>query len=191
MRRAIKPLPRFLATPMVSKFRLFVWLPTIRIPENAAIVIARADDTTFGILHSRVHELWSLRLGTSLEDRPRYTPTTCIETFPFPAGLTPADTAHQRTEVLDGGAGAGFDDPNHWNRQGGLQCLQRVRGGRITGDHEALHPLIDEPFPDLQRIASHGFRTLGTVGDSCRIAEVEERLLRQTPHEGVGDGKTA
>ena len=56
------------------------------------IVIARADDCTFGILHSRFHELWSLRLGTSLEDRPRYTPTTTFETFPFPTGLTPRDT---------------------------------------------------------------------------------------------------
>jgi hypothetical protein len=69
-----------------------------------APVIARADDTTFGILHSRFHELWALRMGTSLEDRPRYTPTTCFETFPFPAGLTPADTAHQRTEAVEGGA---------------------------------------------------------------------------------------
>ena len=71
---------------------------------DATVAIARADDTTFGILHSRFHELWSLRMGTSLEDRPRYTPTTCFETFPFPAGLTPADTAHQRTEAVDGGA---------------------------------------------------------------------------------------
>ena len=53
------------------------------------IVIARDDDTTFGILHSRFHEAWSLRLGTSLEDRPRYTPTTTFETFPFPEGLSP------------------------------------------------------------------------------------------------------
>ena len=67
-------------------------------------IVARADDTTLGVLHSRLHELWSLRLGTSLEDRPRYTPTTCFETFPFPAGLTPADTAHQRTEALPDGA---------------------------------------------------------------------------------------
>ncbi|MDO5370608.1 MAG: class I SAM-dependent DNA methyltransferase, partial [Paracoccus sp. (in: a-proteobacteria)] len=44
---------------------------------------------TFGILHSRFHELWSLRMGTSLEDRPRYTPSTTFETFPFPDGLTP------------------------------------------------------------------------------------------------------
>ncbi|MCL8382045.1 hypothetical protein EJ105_07710 [Xanthobacter aminoxidans] len=33
--------------------------------------------------------MWALRLGTSLEDRPRYTPTTTFETFPFPEGLTP------------------------------------------------------------------------------------------------------
>ena len=57
-----------------------------------------------GILHSRFHELWSLRKGSSLEDRRHCTPTTCFKTFPFPEGLTPADTAHQQTEVLDGGA---------------------------------------------------------------------------------------
>ena len=89
---------------MVAKHRLFAWLPSMQIPENLCVAIARADDTTFGILHSRFHELWALRMGTSLEDRPRYTPTTCFETFPFPAGLTPADTAHQRTEALEGGA---------------------------------------------------------------------------------------
>ena len=106
MRNAIKPLARFIATPMVSKYRLFAWLPTIRIPENAAIVIARADDTTFGILHSRFHELWSLKMCTwmGVGNDPRYTPTTCFETFPVPPGLTPADTAHQQTEAIEGGA---------------------------------------------------------------------------------------
>ena len=59
------------------------------VPDHQLIVIARDDDTTFGILHSRFHEAWSLRLGTSLEDRPRYTPTTTFETFPFPKGLSP------------------------------------------------------------------------------------------------------
>ncbi len=104
MRGAIQGLPRFVATPEVAKFRSFVWLPASHIADKNLVVMARADDTTFGTLHSRFHELWSLRLGTSLEDRPRYTPTTCFETFPFPAGLTLADTAHQRTEALVGGA---------------------------------------------------------------------------------------
>ena len=89
MWRALNGLPRFIATPTVSKHRLFVWLDAGVCPDHQLIVIARGDDTTFGILHSRFHEAWSLRLGTSLEDRPRYTPTTTFETFPFPDGLSP------------------------------------------------------------------------------------------------------
>ncbi|MGH7154140.1 MAG: hypothetical protein ACREF3_09425, partial [Acetobacteraceae bacterium] len=54
-------------------------------------VIARDDDTTFGILHSRFHEVWALARGTWLGvgNDPRYTPSTTFETFPFPPGLTP------------------------------------------------------------------------------------------------------
>ncbi len=61
------------------------------LPDSAVVSIARDDDTTFGILHSRFHELWSLRMGTWLGkgNDPRYTPSPTFETFPFPAGLTP------------------------------------------------------------------------------------------------------
>ena len=89
LRNGLAPLRRYIATPMVAKHRLVVWIPTGVFPDQQLIVIARDDDVTFGILHSRFHELWALRMGTSLEDRPRYTPTTCFETFPFPDGLTP------------------------------------------------------------------------------------------------------
>ncbi|KAF0159989.1 MAG: N6 adenine-specific DNA methyltransferase protein N12 cla [Syntrophaceae bacterium] len=89
LRSAMSELCRCIATPQVAKHRIFVWLPTAFFAESTVLVFARDDDTTFGILHSRFHELWSLALGTSLEDRPRYTPTTCFETFPFPPDLTP------------------------------------------------------------------------------------------------------
>ncbi len=102
IRTALAPLFRYIATPMVAKYRLFVWLDRCIFSDQQLIVIARADDTTFGILHSRFHELWSLRMGTSLEDRPRYTPTTTFETFPFPEGLTPTETAGS-TETLPSG----------------------------------------------------------------------------------------
>jgi hypothetical protein len=104
MRVAIASLLRIIVTPEVAKHRVFAWLPATTVADKNLSVFARADDTTFGLLHSRFHELWSLRMGTSLEDRPRYTPTTCFETFPFPDGLTPADTAHQQTEALASGA---------------------------------------------------------------------------------------
>ena len=82
-------LERFIATPEVAKHRLLIWMPAGAKGSGSAYSIARDDDTTFGILHSRFHEVWSLRMGTSLEDRPRYTPSTNFTTFPFPEGLTP------------------------------------------------------------------------------------------------------
>jgi type II restriction/modification system DNA methylase subunit YeeA len=92
LRSAIANLSRYIATPEVAKHRVFTWLAAPVAPDKNLVVIARADDVTFGVLHSRFHELWSLRLGTSLEDRPRYTSSTIFRTFPFPAGLTPRDT---------------------------------------------------------------------------------------------------
>jgi type II restriction/modification system DNA methylase subunit YeeA len=90
MWKALSRVRRYIATPTVAKHRVFVWLDSRICPDHQLIVIARDDDVTFGILHSRFHQLWSLRLGTSLEDRPRYTPTTTFETFPFPDGLIPS-----------------------------------------------------------------------------------------------------
>ena len=84
MRRALNGLTRFIATPEVSKHRIFVWMPSEVLCNQQTLVFARADDYFFGVLHSRIHEVWALRMGTSLEDRPRYTPTTTFETFPFP-----------------------------------------------------------------------------------------------------------
>ncbi len=89
MWRALARKGRYVATSMVAKHRTFVWLPAKTVPANVVIVIARDDDSMFGVLHSRFHEAWAFRLGTSLEDRPRYTPSTTFETFPFPHGLTP------------------------------------------------------------------------------------------------------
>jgi len=89
VRSAIKPLTRCIVTPRVAKYRIFAWASPLLTPDSAIVVIARDDDVTFGILQSRFHTAWSLRLGSSLEDRPRYTPTTTFETFPFPIGMTP------------------------------------------------------------------------------------------------------
>ena len=91
MWQALRGLSRYIATPRVAKHRLFVWCDARICPDSAVIAIARDDDTTFGILHSRFHEAWSLRLGTWLGkgNDPRYTPTTTFETFPFPEGLSP------------------------------------------------------------------------------------------------------
>ena len=87
MRAALAGLPRYIVTPTTSKHRLFAWVAPDVLPDHATIVFARDDDYTFGVLHSRVHELWARGMGTQLrevESGFRYTPTTCFETFPFP-----------------------------------------------------------------------------------------------------------
>ena len=91
MWRTLANLQRCIVTPETSKHRVFAWLDTRVCPDHRLIVIARDDDTTFGILHSRFHELWSLRLGTWMGqgNDPRYTSTTTFQTFPFPDGLAP------------------------------------------------------------------------------------------------------
>ena len=91
MRDALRGLSRYIATPAVAKHRLFVWISGQTLPDQALLVVARSDDTAFGVLHSRFHELWALGTCTWLGkgNDPRYTPTTCFETFPFPAGLIP------------------------------------------------------------------------------------------------------
>ncbi|MEI6415983.1 MAG: DNA methyltransferase [Pseudomonadota bacterium] len=89
LRRAVADNHRYIATSAVSKHRLFAWVDTRILADHALIVIARSDNTTFGVLHSRFHELWSLGLCTWLGkgNDPRYTPTTTFETFPFPENI--------------------------------------------------------------------------------------------------------
>ncbi|MEM7735549.1 MAG: DNA methyltransferase, partial [Deinococcota bacterium] len=93
MKDELCKLQRFICTPRVSKHRLFVWLDAKTLPDSATVAIAVDDDFTFGVLHSSFHEYWALRQGTSLGkgNDPRYTPSTCFETFPFP---TPTPDQH-------------------------------------------------------------------------------------------------
>ncbi|MQP64234.1 N-6 DNA methylase [Niveispirillum sp. SYP-B3756] len=89
LRHALAGKQRFIAVPKTSKYRLFRFVDGRISIAGTLNAIARDDYTSFGILHSSFHAFWALYMGSKLEDRPRYTPTTCFETFPFPEGLTP------------------------------------------------------------------------------------------------------
>jgi type II restriction/modification system DNA methylase subunit YeeA len=97
LKEAIGSLQRQILTPRVAKHRLFSWGHRSLLPDTRLVTIARDDDTTFGLLHSRIHEVWSLRLGGwhGVGNDPQYTPSLGFETFPFPEGLTPDIPAAQ------------------------------------------------------------------------------------------------
>ena len=99
MRKALVGLERYIATPRVSKHRIFVWIKSNVVCTDSTDVFASEDDYTFGILHSNVHEVWARSKGTQLREAEsgfRYTPTTCFETFPFPD-----PTPEQREAIAD------------------------------------------------------------------------------------------
>ena len=173
LRAALKPIHRYINTPRVAKHRLFVLQPHVCIPDTATVAIARADDATFGILHSRFHELWSLRMCTWLGvgNDPRYTPTTCFETFPFPAGLTPRDTKDQRTEVLaDGAVIPAFYSPLP---QAGEGLGVRVAGERVS-EIDRNSPINDHPHPSPLPLAGEG--TEQVRNHAIAIARAAKRL---------------
>lgn len=51
---------------------------------NTLAVFAFDSMAAFATLQSRVHEVWTRFFASTLEDRLRYTPSDCFETFPLP-----------------------------------------------------------------------------------------------------------
>jgi hypothetical protein len=84
MRDALRPLRRYIAGNRVGKRFLFTWQAPNVCPSDLTIVFAFDDDYAMGLLSSAVHLTWAHSESSTLEDRPRYTPTSCFETFPWP-----------------------------------------------------------------------------------------------------------
>jgi type II restriction/modification system DNA methylase subunit YeeA len=133
-------LERYIVTPTVAKHRLFVWLDSAIVPDHQLIAITRDDDTTFGLLHSRFHEIWTLRLCTWLGvgNDPRYTPSTTFETFPFPQGLTPDIPAVEYA-----------DDPRAQKIAAAAKRLDELRNNWLNpSDLIVRVPEVVEGYPD-------------------------------------------
>jgi hypothetical protein len=85
LRPALTGLSRFIASPATAKHRFFVFLSEEVLPDDALITFALEDAFFLGVLSSRVHVVFTLATGATLEDRPRYNQSRCFDPFPFPA----------------------------------------------------------------------------------------------------------
>ena len=88
MRKALKNLKLYFAIPKISKWIIFTPVDISILPCEANMVIASDDFYILGILTSQIHRQWVKAQSSTLEDRTRYTNTTCFETFPFPQTAT-------------------------------------------------------------------------------------------------------
>lgn len=101
-RPALADLTRYIATVETTKHRVFQFLDQDILPDNMLVNIALDDAHFLGVLSSRIHVIWSLASGGTLEDRPRYNKTRCLETFPFPdATDIQRDIIRRLAEQLD------------------------------------------------------------------------------------------
>ena len=125
--QAVAGLERVLATSYISQHRVFAFLPSDSVYAITLAVFPLQSYAAFCALQVRPHEIWARFFGSSLEDRLRYTPTDCFETFPFPENWE----AHPALEAA-GKAYYEFRACAHGPEQRGpdqdLQPLPRSRG---------------------------------------------------------------
>ena len=169
MRKALEGLDRYIVTPVNAKHRVFAWLGEETLADHQLIAIARDDDYTFGVLHSRTHELWALAKGTQLREIEtgfRYTPTSTFETFPFPQ---PTEAQHESV----GEAAAKLDHlRSQWLNPPG-QDASVLKGRTLTN-------LYNEPPTWLQQLHEELDATVAAAygwSDDISDQKVLERLL--------------
>lgn len=133
LRRALRGRTRFLVTPRVAKHRLFTWVASSTLADARLYAFATEDDWYFGVLHSRVHEVWSLAKASVHGDgseggRPTYATESCFAPFPFPR---PSDT--QRASIAAAAreldvARSRWLNPPEWTREEMITFVARVDG---------------------------------------------------------------
>ena len=103
-RPSLVGLPRYIATVVTSKHRVFQFLDAAILPDDALIAIASDDAYSLGVLSSKIHIVWALAVGGILGvgGTPRYNNSRCFAPFPFPVA-TEAQQARIRelAEALD------------------------------------------------------------------------------------------
>lgn len=172
LRKWLKGLPRYIVTPRISKHRVFVWVAADVVPDCAVAAIARADDYFFGVLHSSLHSAWALRLGTALEDRPRYTPSTTFETFPFPwpPGMEP--NGDSRVQAIAAAARDLVQKRDEWLNPAGASA-EELKKRTLTNLYNANPQWLIDAHRALDKavLSAYGW------SDSIADAEILRRLL--------------
>ncbi len=80
----ISSIDRVLAISQVGQHGTFAFVPAKTVFAHTLVVFPLDTYASLATLQARPHEIWARFFGSSLEDRLRYTPSDCFETYPFP-----------------------------------------------------------------------------------------------------------
>jgi len=174
LRKTLKGLGRYIATPAHSKYRLFIWVGLDVLTNQASFVFARDDDYFFGVLHSHPHELWSLRMCTWLGvgNDPRYTPTTTFETFPFPWPPRHEPPADPRVAAIADAARELVEKRDLWLNPAGMSEAD-MKKRTLTNLYNQRPTWLDLAHKKLDAAVFDAYGWPHDIGDE----EILERLL--------------
>jgi len=86
LKQALDGTRRYIATVVTAKHRVFVFLDSEVLSDDAIISFALEDAYYLGVLSSNIHVVWTLAVGGDLGgNTPRYNNSRCFDPFPFPA----------------------------------------------------------------------------------------------------------
>jgi hypothetical protein len=80
----IRELKRVLIRSRVSNINSLAFVPAGWVYSEATVVFARGDAAIFAVLQSCFHTEWIYQFASSMRTDVRYTPSDCLNTFPFP-----------------------------------------------------------------------------------------------------------
>ena len=141
LRSAIKNINQYIGVPDTSKYKPFVFIPSETLPDAQVYCIAIDNAWALAILSSQVHRTWCDKVAPTLEDRPRWKPSVCFDSFPFPiANSTATKTIRDLGIRLD----------SHRKRQQALHptltmtgmynVLEKLRSGEpLTAKEKLIH----------------------------------------------------
>lgn len=198
LRRSLNGLNRYIATGQVSKHRFFTFLDHSVLPDDKLIAIALSDSASLGVLSSKIHLLWAIASGATLEDRPVYNKNNCFEAFPFPA-LSDEQAAKigQLAEQIDAHRKRQQAEHPTLTLTGMYNVMEKLRAGEelnakeqtinqqglvstLLADHDALDRAVFNAYgwDDLAKaLVGLPGATTPLPGKPAAQAEAEEELL--------------
>lgn len=84
---ALNRASRVILLSRVAQHLAFVYSTPEIIFSEQLVVFVTATDQFFAVIQSRPHDIWARFFSSSLEERLRYTPSDCFETFPLPSDM--------------------------------------------------------------------------------------------------------
>lgn len=217
LRSALRGLARYIATVETAKHRAFQFLDATILPDHKLVAIASDDALHLGVLSSKLHGVWALASGGTLEDRPVYSKSRCFDPFPFPSddtGLTSqlAERIRSLAEDIDAHRKARQAEHSNVTITGMYNVLEKLRNGdALTTAERAMNDnglvgVLQSQHDELDAavLAAYGWVDLALPADNdallLRLVELntkranEEaagivRWLRPDFQCGIGQGE--